>query len=102
MTFVQVIIKRFEGFIETHSKRNAWEVEAAEEMQKSLSVLQQYEATLKALELQQAAEEYHVNCSECDGEDVPELCPKCFPLYDAARLARWHVLNPVGTVGDRS
>lgn len=35
-----------------------------------------------------AAEEAHANCTECDGEEVPELCPKCFPLYDDARLAR--------------
>lgn len=41
-----------------------------------------------ALEIQEKAEEAHTNCTECDGEEVPELCPKCFPLYDDARLAR--------------
>ena len=41
-----------------------------------------------ALGLQESAEENHANCTECDGEEVPELCPKCFPLYDDARLAR--------------
>jgi hypothetical protein len=41
-----------------------------------------------ALEIQEKAEEAHANCTECDGEEVPELCPKCFPLYDDARLAR--------------
>lgn len=57
----------------------------------------------KALELQETAEEAHANCEECDGEEVPELCPKCFPLYDEARLARRSALGlnarPPGTVG---
>lgn len=43
---------------------------------------------LKAAQLQEAAETAHANCDECDGEEVPELCEKCFPLYDDARIAR--------------
>ncbi len=43
---------------------------------------------IRALQLQEAAEEAHANCSECNGEEIPELCQKCFPLYDEARLAR--------------
>ena len=43
-----------------------------------------YEAALSL----EVAEIAHANCSECDGEIVPELCPKCFPLFDNARVAR--------------
>jgi hypothetical protein len=50
-----------------------------------------------ALELQEAAEEAHANCTECDGEEVPELCPVCFPLFDDARIARRSVLAAVGS-----
>lgn len=43
---------------------------------------------LEAAELLEKAEDAHANCSECDGEEVPELCPKCFPLFDDARIKR--------------
>lgn len=43
---------------------------------------------LAASKLQEAAEAAHLDCSECEGEEIPELCPKCFPLYDDARMAR--------------
>jgi hypothetical protein len=46
-----------------------------------------------ALCMQEAAEEAHANCTECDGEDVPELCPKCFPLFDEARVERRRLLS---------
>ena len=48
----------------------------------------QNDALVKALELQEAAEVAHANCDECSGEEIPELCPKCFPLYDAARVVQ--------------
>jgi hypothetical protein len=34
------------------------------------------------------AETFHANCEECGGEDVPELCEACFPLFDDARCMR--------------
>lgn len=34
------------------------------------------------------AETYHANCAECDGDGAPEACPRCFPLFDDARLKR--------------
>jgi hypothetical protein len=43
---------------------------------------------LEAATLLEKAEEAHANCDECGGEEVPELCPKCFPLFDDARLKR--------------
>lgn len=46
------------------------------------------EALLTAAELLEQAEETHANCDECGGENVPELCPICFPLFDDARIAR--------------
>ena len=41
-----------------------------------------------AAQKQEDAELAHANCPECDGQGVPELCPKCFPLFDDARLTR--------------
>lgn len=55
-----------------------------------------HDALVKALALQEAAEEAHANCDECGGEEVPELCPKCFPLFDDARIARRGILASVG------
>jgi hypothetical protein len=43
---------------------------------------------LEAAMLQEAAEDAHANCEECEGEGVPELCEKCFPLFDNARVKR--------------
>jgi hypothetical protein len=44
---------------------------------------------LEAARLLEAAEDFNANdCRECEGEGVPELCPQCFPLFDAARVAR--------------
>lgn len=54
---------------------------------------------LKALILLEFAEAFHATCEECNGEDIPELCEKCFPYYDDARVARRHVLHGYGLVG---
>ena len=54
-------------------------------------------ALVKALHLQEDAEEAHANCEECGGEETPELCPVCFPLYDNARIARRNILALVGS-----
>lgn len=43
---------------------------------------------LAAAQRLEAAETFHANCDECDGEEVPELCAKCFPHFDDARLMR--------------
>lgn len=43
---------------------------------------------LEAAQLLEKAEEAHANCDECEGEEIPELCPKCFPLFDDARIKR--------------
>lgn len=40
-----------------------------------------------AIKLEQA-EDFHANCEECEGEEVPELCGICFPHFDAARCMR--------------
>ena len=50
------------------------------------------DALVQALALQEVAENAHMNCDECDPEDAPETCGKCFPLYDDARIARRTVL----------
>lgn len=54
-------------------------------------------AAAKALE---EAENAHANCLECDGEGVPELCGRCFPLFDDARLLRLAALAKA-TTGSR-
>lgn len=56
---------------------------------------------VKALKLQEAADEARLNCEECGGEESPELCPVCFPLYDDARIARRLILAAVGTPPER-
>lgn len=43
---------------------------------------------LECAEILEKAEEAHANCDECEGEGVPELCEKCFPLFDEARIKR--------------
>jgi len=43
---------------------------------------------LDAAQKLEAAETFNANCDECEGEGVPELCEKCFPLFDDARIAR--------------
>lgn len=43
-----------------------------------------FEAALR-LEMAELA---HANCEECDGEDIPEICEVCFPLFDDARVMR--------------
>lgn len=43
---------------------------------------------LDAAKKLEEAEEFHANCEECEGEDVPELCGNCFPLFDDARVMR--------------
>lgn len=43
---------------------------------------------LEAAKLQEAADLAHLACDECDPEDAPETCGKCFGLYDDARIKR--------------
>ena len=54
-----------------------------------------FDDLVKALQLQEDAELAHANCEECEGEDIPECCPKCFPLFDDARVARRTILAKV-------
>lgn len=63
---------------------------------KAVNTVSSHDALVRAAELQEAAELFHANCEECDGEEVPELCEKCFPLYDDARIARRGALALVG------
>lgn len=43
---------------------------------------------LAAAKRLEEAEEFHANCDECEGEEVPECCGKCFTLFDDARIMR--------------
>ncbi len=44
---------------------------------------------LEAAALLEAAEDFNANdCDECEGQGEPEACPKCFPLFDDARIKR--------------
>lgn len=44
---------------------------------------------MQAAVLLETAEDFNANdCDECGGDGVPELCPKCFPLFDDARVTR--------------
>jgi hypothetical protein len=50
-------------------------------------------ALVKALQLQESAEETYANCEDCEGYGAPEQCEKCFPLFDKARIARRAALS---------
>jgi hypothetical protein len=50
-------------------------------------------ALYDAAHLLEIAEERHANCTECNGDGVPELCLTCFPYFDAARLKRRAALD---------
>ena len=41
------------------------------------------------------AEHAHANCDECGGDIMPELCPECFPLFDAVRIQRRALLRSI-------
>lgn len=45
-------------------------------------------ALLEAAKLQEAAEAAQADCDECEPGDSAELCPKCFPAFDDARIKR--------------
>lgn len=61
---------------------------AAKREKKLAEIIMQRDALLAALELTEASELAHANCDECEGEVEAELCQKCFPLADDARVAR--------------
>lgn len=46
-----------------------------------------------ALEKAEEADQFHIKCPDCDGEELPEQCGTCFPLADDARLMRWAALG---------
>jgi hypothetical protein len=54
-----------------------------------------------AMKLEEA-EAFHANCEECEGEGVPELCEKCFPLFDDARCMRRAAIAKATGIDDRS
>lgn len=56
-------------------------------------------ASLKALRLQEKAEEAYVNCDDCDGYGAPEQCERCSPLFDRARVARRAALTSKASDG---
>lgn len=47
-----------------------------------------HEDLLEAAQLLETAESAHANCHECEGQEIPELCAVCFPLFDDARIKR--------------
>ena len=76
------------------AKRRALAI-ADERAKENVKLRAERDALVKALRLLEKAEEFHANCQECRGEDVPELCPKCFPLFDDARIARRRIVAAV-------
>lgn len=47
-----------------------------------------FDDLLAAAKRQEQAEAFHLSCAECEGNEIPELCEACFPLYDDARVMR--------------
>ena len=56
-------------------------------------------ALFEAAQMLEDAETAWANCEECLGEDMPELCPVCFPAHDAARIKRREALALARVVG---
>jgi hypothetical protein len=65
--------------------------------ERAAAALEAKDAEIKALrtalEKAEEADEFHVNCGECNGEGEPEACSECFPFADDARLMRRAVLG---------
>lgn len=72
-----------------------------DEAAKRLPLQEEVERLRTALQKAEEAEEFHQNCTECDGdgEGEPEACPECFPLADDARTMRWEALGLALTAG---
>lgn len=83
----------------TESNQDGLEKVQTQTAERIVKAVNYHDALVRALELQMAAETAHLKCDECEGQEIPELCPKCFPLYDDARLARMKALSAV--VGGR-
>lgn len=48
---------------------------------------------IKALQAYEELDDKHANCPECEGMAQPELCAKCFPYADSARLQMRAILE---------
>jgi len=76
-----------------------WQNEARAAISVILAALEPSTALIEALEavrLTEEMEDAHSNCSECEGHDQPELCERCFPAADEARLRRRRALALAG------
>ena len=51
---------------------------------------------LEAAVILEDAEDKRQHCDECEGEGEPEACPKCFPMFDDARVKRRLALQKAG------
>lgn len=60
----------------------------APEMEANGRVLAAAFDLLAAARKLEEAEAFHLDCEECEGEELPEICGHCFPLYDDARVMR--------------
>ena len=92
------------------SEDRCWE-ELGERNQQLLDAKAEIAKLTAALQKAEEADQFHINCEECNGEETPEACARCFPLADDARLMRWAALGlyespedeyPIGEDGDQS
>lgn len=58
-----------------------------------LSLTSRVEMLEEALKLAEKADDQHINCQDCEGQEEPALCGTCCPLADEARLTRWAALG---------
>lgn len=50
----------------------------------------------RALQLAEKADNKHSNCDDCmENAQAPEVCERCFPSADKARVARRDVLHQI-------
>jgi hypothetical protein len=69
-------------------ERDGWIKIAAQYEERLTKALAEKSELLAAAKKLEEAEDFNANCDECEGEGVPELCEKCFPLFDDARVMR--------------
>lgn len=97
---IKRLMSERDGTREENARLRAWAEDEQRGRHKAeddrVSIRGAWSGAVEVLKLQEAAEQAHLKCSECEGEEIPELCPKCFPLYDDARIKRRMAIAKAG------
>ncbi len=86
----QVLAKDFTGTWRELARVRGWNPDDTKANIRLFVAAPDLLAAAKALE---RAETIHANCDECEPENAPESCDKCFPYFDDARRRRRAAIN---------